>query len=105
VYYVRTLSITLGLILLHPPSRLTSRPGRKVANAGSDDVDVDLGGSKSVSRRHARIAYDFEIRKFKLSLLGKNGVTINGIHHLPHEPSIELSSRCLTCMHVEHSSS
>ena len=62
VYYIQTLSVTLG---------------RKVA--GSEDVDVDLGASKSISRVHARIQFDFNTRYFMLSPLGKNGVLIDGI--------------------------
>ena len=79
VYYVKTLSVTLG---------------RRVGGADSD-IDVDLGPSKLISRRHARINFDFETRFFVLSALGKNGVTVNGVQHLPGSPPIELPSKCV----------
>eukprot|EP01135_Chromosphaera_perkinsii_P006473 Nk52_evm3s514 gene=Nk52_evmTU3s514 len=61
VYYVQRLSVTLG--------RKTS---------GHDDVDVDLGTSKLISRKHARIDYNFCNRHFEFSCIGKNGAMVNG---------------------------
>jgi hypothetical protein len=66
VYYVQTLKITLG---------------RRVQ--GFSDVDVDLGPSRTISRVHARIMFDFDSRKFVLYPLGKNGVTVNGENFKP----------------------
>ncbi len=62
-YYVQTLAVTLG---------------RRVAGI-SDDVDVDLGPGRTISRRHARIEYDFPSRQFVLLPLSKNGVHVNGV--------------------------
>lgn len=76
LYYVQTLSIVLG---------------RRVV--GYEDVDVDLGQSKTISRRHARIDYDFNSRQFKLSPLGKNGVIVNGILYQSTAPPIPMESR------------
>jgi len=61
VYYIRTLSVLLG---------------RKTAPY--DEVQVDLGTSKIVSRIHARIEYNFVTKSFELTCLGKNGVFIDG---------------------------
>jgi hypothetical protein len=67
--------------------------GRRV---GADEVDVDLGPSKLISRKHARIAFDFESRHFTIAALGKNGITVNGVHHLPGGPPVELQSKCVS---------
>eukprot|EP01137_Pigoraptor_chileana_P002260 Opistho-2@40847 len=81
VYYVQTLGITIG--------RKTQK---------TDDVDVDLGNSKQLSRRHARIEYNFTTRHFELKCLGKNGVVVDGVTVTPSAPPIPLSSR--TVMHI-----
>eukprot|EP00730_Choanoeca_flexa_P006791 TRINITY_DN12225_c5_g2_i1.p1 TRINITY_DN12225_c5_g2~~TRINITY_DN12225_c5_g2_i1.p1 ORF type:complete len:446 (+),score=30.81 TRINITY_DN12225_c5_g2_i1:158-1495(+) len=66
VYYVQTLELTLG---------------RRVD--GYTDVQVDLGPSRTISRQHAKIVYDFTSRRFMLHPLGKNGVAVNGHHYKP----------------------
>ena len=66
VYYVQTLQLTLG---------------RRVE--GFNDVHVDLGPSRTISRQHARINYDFPLRQFMLEPLGKNGVVVDGRHYSP----------------------
>ena len=85
VYYVKTLSVVLG---------------RRVG--GDTEVDVDLGPSKLISRRHARIAFDFDLRLFTITALGKNGVAINGVQLLPGAPPAELPSRPVPCMRGGH---
>jgi len=45
-------------------------------NADHKRVDIDLGRLKSISRQHARLAYDFETEKWKLHVIGKNGVLV-----------------------------
>ena len=52
---MRSYSLTLG------------RPNKKAA------VDVSLGETMSVSRKHGEIYYDFEKKGFFLKVLGKNG--------------------------------
>ncbi|KAJ2478214.1 hypothetical protein IWW56_003856 [Coemansia sp. RSA 2131] len=59
-YYVRTLEVTLGR---HP--------------SGGDSVDIDLGDSKAVSRRHAKIHYNFMSQRFELQVFGKNGCLVD----------------------------
>ncbi|KAI8991353.1 fork head domain-containing protein [Mycotypha africana] len=59
-YYVRSLHITLG---------------RKVSNP--DNVDIPLGNTKSVSRQHARLFYNFNTHRFELTIYGKNGAFVN----------------------------
>ncbi|KAJ2816812.1 hypothetical protein IWW50_006367, partial [Coemansia erecta] len=60
-YYVRTLEVALGR---HPSSV-------------ADSVDIDLGDSKAVSRRHAKIYYNFMNQNFELQVLGKNGCLVD----------------------------
>jgi hypothetical protein len=59
-YYIRTLQVTLG---------------RKVKNPES--VDIPLGNTKSVSRQHARLYYNFSEQRFEMMIFGKNGAFIN----------------------------
>lgn len=59
-YYIRTLQVTLG---------------RKVSNP--DNVDILLGNTKSVSRQHARLFFNFSTQRFELMVFGKNGAFVN----------------------------
>ncbi|KAJ1812339.1 hypothetical protein LPJ75_003697, partial [Coemansia sp. RSA 2598] len=61
-YYVRSLEVSLGR---HP------------SGSHTDAVDIDLGDSKAVSRRHARILYNFMSQSFELQVLGKNGCLVD----------------------------
>ncbi len=56
-------------------------------------VDVSLGDTKSVSRQHARIFYDFDKQGFFLLVLGKNGVMVDNIPHGPQSEPIRLRSQ------------
>ncbi|KAI9478878.1 MAG: fork head domain-containing protein [Benjaminiella poitrasii] len=59
-YYIRTLQVTLG--------RKAKEP---------DNVDIPLGNVKSISRQHARLAYNFTTQYFEFVVLGKNGAFVN----------------------------
>ncbi|GJP41450.1 hypothetical protein CLOM_g1125 [Closterium sp. NIES-68] len=62
-YFVQSYSIVLG------------------RNSKKSSVDLDLsalGGGMNVSRNHAKIFYDFAAREFRLEVLGKNGVYVDG---------------------------
>lgn len=59
-YYIRTLQVSLG---------------RKVTNP--ENVDIPLGNTKSVSRQHARLFYNFSTQRFELMVFGKNGAFVN----------------------------
>ncbi|KAI4365758.1 hypothetical protein MLD38_021717 [Melastoma candidum] len=79
-YYMQTYSIILG------------------RNSKNSTVDVDLsslGGGMNISRRHARIFYDFARRRFALEVLGKNGCFVEGVLHLPGNPPVKLDSQDL----------
>jgi pSer/pThr/pTyr-binding forkhead associated (FHA) protein len=77
-YYIQTLSIVIG---------------RKATS--EDEIDVDLGKSKLISRQHARIDYNFQKGRFQLKCLGKNGVYVDGqFFTREHEP-ITLDTKTL----------
>lgn len=59
-YYMRTLQVSLG---------------RKVSTP--NNVDIPLGNTKSVSRQHARVFYNFSSQRFELMVFGKNGAFVN----------------------------
>ncbi|KAJ2005500.1 hypothetical protein H4R26_001923 [Coemansia thaxteri] len=61
-YYVRKLEVLLG---------------RHQASDDQEQVDIDLGDSKAVSRRHAKIYYNFMNQSFELQVFGKNGCLID----------------------------
>lgn len=79
-YYMQTYSIVLG------------------RNSKRAEVDVDLtslGGGMSISRKHARIFYDFARRRFALEVLGKNGCFVEGVLHVPGTAPVKLDSQDL----------
>lgn len=67
----------------------------------SFEVDVSLGDTMNVSRKHGEIYYDFEKKGFFLRVLGKNGIQVDGTLVSPSDPGggvVELSSK--TWLHV-----
>ncbi|KAF3334362.1 FHA domain-containing protein FHA2 [Carex littledalei] len=81
-YYMQTYSIVIG------------RSSKKLGG----EVDVDLsgiGGGMNISRRHARIFYDFSRRRFALEVLGKNGCYVEGVLHVPGSQPVKLDSKDL----------
>nr|TKW00627.1 hypothetical protein SEVIR_8G123300v2 [Setaria viridis] len=96
-YYMQTYSIILG----RHSRRSSKDPAAPPVVEADDGVDVDLGalgGGMNVSRRHARIFYDFPRRRFALEVLGKNGCLVEGVHHLPGSPHVKLDSQDLLQM-------
>ncbi|ODV96015.1 hypothetical protein PACTADRAFT_75202 [Pachysolen tannophilus NRRL Y-2460] len=64
-YYVKALVVSIG--------RNTD------SDRDDESVDIDLGPSKVVSRRHAVISYNLTQRKWELKVLGRNGLKIDGV--------------------------
>lgn len=60
-FYVQTLQVILG----------------RGAETGGSMVDVDLGSVKAISRKHAKIFYNFGTQRFELSILGRNGAFVD----------------------------
>lgn len=65
-YYVKSLSIPIG--------RNTDNPG----GSSQPLVDIDLGPAKVVSRQHAMITYNLDLRFWELKVLGRNGARVDG---------------------------
>merc|ERR1739848_223541 len=63
--------------------------GRK---SKSTPVDVVIGSSMSISRKHAKISYNFETKTWELTILGKNGVSVGKILYAPSSPPVALRS-------------
>eukprot|EP00040_Diaphanoeca_grandis_P030314 m.179030 g.179030 ORF g.179030 m.179030 type:complete len:592 (-) comp31954_c3_seq6:154-1929(-) len=70
-YYVQTMSVVLG--------RRTK--GAADAKEVEGEPDVDLGPSKSISRRHATISYDTAAEAFFIQAHGKNGMQVDLIFY------------------------
>ncbi|CUM65420.1 uncharacterized protein PRCAT00003058001 [Priceomyces carsonii] len=64
-FYVKSLAVTIG--------RNTDNQ-----NGSSGTVDIDLGPAKVVSRQHASIIYNLDLRCWELKVLGRNGARIDG---------------------------
>lgn len=62
-FYVQTLQVLLG---------------RRAEN-GTGMVDVHLGPAKAISRKHAKIFYNFGTQRFELSVLGRNGAFVSDV--------------------------
>ncbi|CDK26149.1 unnamed protein product [Kuraishia capsulata CBS 1993] len=65
-YYVKSLSIAVGRNAESSSSESTE-----------EKVDIDLGPSKVVSRRHAVINYNLTSRRWELKVLGRNGLKVD----------------------------
>ncbi|KAJ2527454.1 hypothetical protein EV175_007544, partial [Coemansia sp. RSA 1933] len=51
--------------------------GRHPSAEHHEPIDIDLGNSKAVSRRHAKIHYNFMNQSFELQVFGKNGCLVD----------------------------
>ncbi|PVU92335.1 hypothetical protein BB560_006064 [Smittium megazygosporum] len=60
-YFIQKLSVTLGR-----------------HSEGPEAADIVLGESKALSRKHARIFYNFLSQNFELEVYGKNGCFVDG---------------------------
>jgi len=75
VYYVRSLAVSLGRGLGGASGGSNGFPSYGM---GPGSTDIDLGLSKTISRQHARIEYNFITRVFEFSVQGKNGAHVDG---------------------------
>ena len=48
-------------------------------------ADGSINGHRGISRRHVKIAYNFEKRLFELEVIGKNGAFVDEQHYAPGE--------------------
>ncbi len=84
-YYLQTLTVTIGRRCV---------PAGTASTSDNPQVDVDLGGLKSVSRLHAKIEYDEEEERFVLVVLGRNGAWVDGVWS-GSGSKVPLSDRCV----------
>uniref|UniRef100_A0A3P9J8I3 Forkhead box K1 n=1 Tax=Oryzias latipes TaxID=8090 RepID=A0A3P9J8I3_ORYLA len=96
------------------PARLSSTPPRALArlegrdfefvmrqrtvtigrNSSHGSVDINMGHSSFISRRHLLISYD-ETSGFSLRCLGKNGVFVDGVFQRRGAPPLSLPRECV----------
>lgn len=69
-FYVKALAVSIG-------RNTDANPG--AASYAQPTVDIDLGPAKVVSRQHAAIAYNIDLRCWELKVLGRNGARIDGV--------------------------
>ncbi|ENN70562.1 hypothetical protein D910_01866 [Dendroctonus ponderosae] len=62
-------------------------------NSSRGDVDVNMGHSSFISRRHLEVFFDHPF--FYMSCNGKNGVFIDGVFQRKGAPSIRLPKTCM----------
>lgn len=66
-FFVQTLQVVLG------------RKSNDVLLGSQHAVDVHLSSKKAISRRHAKIFYNFGTQRFELSILGRNGAFVDDL--------------------------
>ncbi|QPG73974.1 hypothetical protein FOA43_001290 [Brettanomyces nanus] len=89
-YYVKTLKVIIGR---NTESHSNNAGGGSNSSHDADHVDIDLGPSKVVSRRHALIQYNLEQRRWELFVYGRNGVKVDGVRlDLPYGAPYVLGS-------------
>lgn len=64
-FYVKSLAVSIGR-------------NTEGASTNQSTIDIDLGPAKVVSRNHANITYNLELRCWELKVLGRNGARIDG---------------------------
>ncbi|XP_070779661.1 forkhead box protein K1 [Enoplosus armatus] len=63
-------------------------------NSSHGSVDINMGHSSFISRRHLQITYD-EASGFSLRCLGKNGVFVDGVFQRRGAPPLQLPRECV----------
>ncbi|XP_031719068.1 forkhead box protein K1 isoform X2 [Anarrhichthys ocellatus] len=63
-------------------------------NSSHGSVDINMGHSSFISRRHLQITYD-ETNGFSLRCLGKNGVFVDGVFQRRGAPPLSLPRECV----------
>ncbi|KAM4603702.1 forkhead box protein K1 isoform 2-T2 [Polymixia lowei] len=63
-------------------------------NSSHGSVDINMGHSSFISRRHLQVTYD-ESTGFLLRCLGKNGVFVDGVFQRRGAPPLQLPRECV----------
>lgn len=64
-FFVQTLQVVLG------------RKSNDEIHSSHHSVDVHLSSKKAISRRHAKIFYNFGTQRFEISIMGRNGAFVD----------------------------
>lgn len=67
-FFVQTLQVILG-----------RKSNDEILNGAQHSVDVHLSSKKAISRRHAKIFYNFGTQRFELSIMGRNGAFVDDL--------------------------
>lgn len=67
-FFVQTLQVLLG-----------RKSNDEILNGAQHSVDVHLSSKKAISRRHAKIFYNFGTQRFELSIMGRNGAFVDDL--------------------------
>ncbi|KAK6454507.1 transcriptional regulator of the forkhead/HNF3 family [Scheffersomyces xylosifermentans] len=65
-FFVQTLQVVLG-----------RKSNDELLHSSHHAVDVHLSSKKAISRRHAKIFYNFGTQRFEISILGRNGAFVD----------------------------
>ncbi|WAQ88014.1 hypothetical protein PtA15_9A139 [Puccinia triticina] len=68
-FFIRKLSIIIGR---RPPS------SKQQQTIKQEEIDVDLGPIRAVSRKHAALFYDWPFGRWSIHVLGRNGCVVDG---------------------------
>lgn len=69
VFFLQTLQVVIG-----------RRSRNKISRNNIYSVDLHLSNNRSISRKHAKIFYNFGNQNFEILILGKNGVYVDDKH-------------------------
>ncbi|KAK0145050.1 Forkhead box protein K1 [Merluccius polli] len=64
-------------------------------NSSHGSVDINMGHSSFISRRHLQVTHDDEAGGFALRCLGKNGVFVDGVFQRRGAPPLQLPRECV----------
>lgn len=67
-FFVQTLQVVLG-----------RKSNDELLPSAHHSVDVHLSSKKAISRRHAKIFYNFGTQRFEISVLGRNGAFVDDL--------------------------
>lgn len=67
-FFVQTLQVVLG-----------RKANDELLPSAHHSVDVHLSSKKAISRRHAKIFYNFGTQRFEISVLGRNGAFVDDL--------------------------
>ncbi|RCK55287.1 Fork-head transcriptional regulator 2 [Candida viswanathii] len=87
-FYVKSLAVSIGRNTEVSSSSSQSVNNPPPGNNGGPLIDIDLGPAKVVSRQHAAITYNLDMRCWELKVNGRNGARIDGAKVTVGSPEI-----------------